>query len=100
MCAIPGTYSSFIADILGTGEGKVCMVLRALQSLTVVEGAATAPGIASTVRLFQDVNFSHKSLVDFLMDEARSRQYSVDLNAFQSQVLRRAFDLVIESVRK
>jgi len=100
MCAIPGTYSSFVADILGAGEAKVCMVLRALQSLTDVEGAATAPGIASTVRLFQDVNFSHISFVDFLMDEARSRQYFVDLNAFQGQVLRRAFDLVIESVRR
>ena len=100
MCAIPGTYSSFIADILGTGEGKVCTVLRALQSLTVVEGAPTAPGIASIVQLFQDVNFSHKSFADFLTDETRSRQYFIDLDAVQSQVLCRVFGLIIESVRR
>ncbi|KIM40511.1 hypothetical protein M413DRAFT_445960 [Hebeloma cylindrosporum] len=96
MCAIPGTYPSFVADILGTGESKVHMVLRALQSLTVVEGAATAPGV---VQLFQDISFSHKSFSDFLTDEARSRQYFIDLDVFQGQVLRRAFDLVIESIR-
>jgi hypothetical protein len=100
MCAIPGTYPSLVADILGTGEGKVCTVLRALQSLTVVEGAPTAPSIASTVQLFQDVNFSHKSFADFLTDETRSRQYFVDFDALQSQVLCRAFDLIIESVRR
>ena len=101
MCAIPGTYSSFVADILGTGEGKVCAVLRALQSLTTVEGAATAPGIANTIhQIFQRVDFAHKSFADFLMDKARSKQYFVDFDAVQSQVLCRAFDLVIESVQR
>ena len=100
MSAIPGTCPSFVADILGTGEDKVCTALRALQSLTFVEGAATAPGIAGTFRLFQPVEFSHKSFVDFLMDQTRSVQYFVDFDTFQSQALCRAFDLVTESVRR
>ena len=100
MSAIPGTYLSFVADILGTGEDKVCTALRALQSLTFVEGAATAPGIESTFQLFQPVEFSHKSFVDFLTEEARSMQYFVDFDAFQRQVLCRAFDLVVKSVRR
>jgi len=100
-CAVPGTYPSFVADILGTREGKVCVVLRALQSLTAVEGAATAPGIAGTVhQIFQRIDFAHKSFVDFLLDNARSQQYFVDFDAVQSQVLCRAFDLVIESIRR
>jgi hypothetical protein len=96
----PGTYPSFVADILGTGEDKVCTALRALQSLTFVEGAATAPGIESTFQLFQPVKFSHKSFFDFLTDEARSMQYFVDFDACQRQALCRAFDLVVESVRR
>ncbi|KIM40512.1 hypothetical protein M413DRAFT_163039 [Hebeloma cylindrosporum] len=99
MSAIPGTYSSFVADILGSREDKVCAALRALQSLTFVEGASTAPGIASNFQLFQPVEFSHKSFVDFLMDEARSMQYHVDFDAFQRRAVCRAFDLAIESVR-
>ncbi|KIM40510.1 hypothetical protein M413DRAFT_445959 [Hebeloma cylindrosporum] len=99
-CAIPGTYPSFVADILGTGEGKVCTALRAIQSLTAVEGDATAPGIANTVhQIFQRVDFAHKSFTDFLMDQARSKQYFVDFDAVQSQVLCKAFDLVIASIR-
>jgi hypothetical protein len=100
MNKIPGTYSSFVADLLGAGEDKVRGVLRILQSLTFVEGAATAWGIASTVQLFQQVKFSHKSFTDFLMDETRSEQYFVDLDVCQSRVLCRAFDIVTEAVRR
>jgi hypothetical protein len=97
--AKPSTYSSFMADILGTEEGKVCAVLRSLRSLTVPGARGNA--VPSTMQEpFHPVHFAHKSFADFLMDETRSRQYSVDFDAFQSQILCRIFDLVVESVQR
>ena len=94
---IPSTYSSFVADILGTEEGKVCAVLRSLQSLTIVE---ESNAVCSTIQRFKRVDFAHKSFADFLMDEIRSKQYLVDLDVFQSQVLCGIFDLVVEFIRR
>jgi hypothetical protein len=95
-------YFEVISDIAGLGEGKVDLVLRALQSLTdnQIESIYDYDSPDAPNDIFQRVQLSHRSFHDFLTDEARSGPYFINTNLFIGRILYRMFELATVSIEK
>jgi len=92
----PLTNPEVIANIAGLEQGKVLLVLRALQSVTKIQidpvyddGDDEQPnGIIN-----QRVQLSHRSFHDFLTDKGRSEPYFIDIELSIGQIFFRILDL-------
>jgi hypothetical protein len=100
----PNVHSpSTIAAIIGFGEGKLLVVLRALQSVTeirtdpVFDDADDNEPNGTNIRL---VKLSHRSFHDFLTDKARSGPYFIDPVLFGGRVLCRILELATISIKE
>ena len=93
-----------ISDITDFGEGNVDLVLRALQSLTVIRIGVIYDDDSKHGEphdmIYQRVHLSHRSFHDFLIDEARSGPYFINTNLFIGRILCRVFELATASIEK
>ena len=93
-----------LSDLAGLGEGKVDLVLRALQSLTDNQIASLCDYDLHDAQpndmIYQRVELSHRSFHDFLTDEARSGPYFINTNLFIGRILHRMFELATVSIEK
>ena len=94
---------AMIAVIIGFGEAKLRLVLRALQSITEIETELVfndADDNEPNGTTIQQVKISHRSFHDFLTDEARSGPYFIDKARFGGQVFCRILELATISVKE
>jgi hypothetical protein len=91
-----------IADIAGLGEGKVDLVLRALQSLTKIQNKPIHDDEDGEPNgmIHQGVHLSHRSFHDFLTDKERSGPYFINTELFMGQLFCRIFELATVSIEK
>jgi hypothetical protein len=95
------TNLEVIADIAGLGEGKVDLVLRALQSLTKIQNKPIHDDEDGEPNgMNQRVHLSHRSFHDFLTDRERSGPYFINTKLFIGQVFCRIFELATVSIEK
>jgi len=94
---------AIIAAIIGFGEAKLHVVLRALQSVTeirndpVFDDADDNEPNGTNIQL---VKLSHRSFYDFLIDKARSGPYFIDTALFAGRALCRILELATISIKE
>ena len=91
-----------IAAITGLGQAKLHVVLRALQSITVVRTEPVfddADDDEPNGANIQWVKLSHRSFYDFLTDRARSGPYFFDIALFADRVFCRILELAAISIK-
>ena len=96
----PITNLEVIDEIAGVGEGKVHLVLRALQSLTQIKIYNYRHGEQANDMIYQRVQLSHRSFYDFLTDEARSGLYFINTDLFIVRIFYRMFELATVSIEQ
>ena len=97
------TNPEVIANIAGLGQGKVLLVLRALQSVTKIQIKPIYDDCDDEQPnniIDQRVQLSHRSFHDFLTDKARSGPYFVNIELSIGQIFCRILDLATASLRK
>jgi hypothetical protein len=100
--AKPLTNPEVMADVAGLEHGKVLLVLRALQSVTKIQIKPVRDNCDEEADdiIDQGVQLSHRSFHDFLIDEARSGPYFVDIELSIGQIFCRILDLAMVSLQK
>ena len=99
----PLTNLEIIANVAGLEQGKVLLVLRALQSVAKIHIEPVYDDFDDEQPngiINQRVQLSHRSFHDFLTDKARSGPYFVDIELFVAQMLCRILDLATVSLKK
>ena len=99
----PLTNLEVIANIAGLEQGKVLLVLRALQSVAKIHIEPVYDGRDDEQPngiINQRVKLSHRSFHDFLTDKARSGPYFVNIELFIGQMFCRILDLATVSLKE
>ena len=91
---------ALITVITGFGEGKLHLVLRALQSTMEICNEPVFDDVSHSGTHVQLVKLSHRSFHDFLTNKARSGPYFIDTEVFPGQILLRILELATISIKK
>jgi hypothetical protein len=98
----PLTNLEVIANIAGLEQGKLLLVLRALQSVAKIHNDPVYDGRNDEQPngiINQRVQVSHRSFHDFLTDKARSGSYFVNIELSIGQIFCRILDLATVSLK-
>jgi len=98
----PLTNPEVIANIAGLEQGKVLLVLRALQSVTKIQIDPVYDDYNDDEpndKINQRVRLAHRSFYDFLVDEARSGPNFVDIELFIGQMFCCILNLATASLK-
>jgi len=97
------TDAEVLADIVGIGEGRVRLVLCALQSVIQVQIEPVYDHLDDAQpngTIYQQLQLCHRSFHDFLTDSSRSGPWFVNINLYIGRIICRIFELATVFIKQ
>ena len=96
-----GVLQDVMEDIFGMEKGELMLVLRGLSSLLKDDNDENGGCLNDSEGDISYVipHFTHASFSDYLFNSSRSGQFYVNRQEYEIQVIKRSFELIIQSIQ-